>query len=614
MTARLAWHDDGWNGSVCSHPERNTYCVGCKSYPGDVIAETRILSVERKFAGVGGKALLGKYTPPCSYSYNAFGLDEAPAASEPPSFFYDGAKRREWTLEPATVSAWPYDAMYDDNVRAKGYLDNDQRRANAIEFFKAIESGPDSRSLIFYYTNYSNPFSEEDAPKYVLVGVSRVLRVGEELRYEDVSPQIGERYAGGMVWARDVRAAYPTEGLRLPYHLYRDNPDLLRKIALFPEDPQLCKMGSRRLSDDNAIGLLEQFLAKVRELRELDDKSENWLAREEWLSSQIATLWRHRGIYPGLLRSLEIAGAKRLIPAVKEICATQGEQKAKELAYAALKTGVENDVSKALTASERQLLKRGWGLKEDDEQQLLEHVLPRFELTSRTMKNLLSEDSSEFGIVAPLAEISENPYLIAEQYRGEDADDIIPWSVIDRGVLPAPDLGGDPLADVTPDDARRFRGLCVDHLRREPNHTFRFTDELLGEISQRIAGLPDWKQATFKDRFFEVDADFLDGALEVTKEEGRRIAYLKSVWEDERQIESTIASLLARPALELRRPVTEADWKSWVYKSTSVLARAASEEYAKATDEQMTVCHTLLPTPFAVVTGAAGTGKTTYLA
>ena len=32
LTARLAWHTDGWNGSVCRFPERNTYCVGYKSF------------------------------------------------------------------------------------------------------------------------------------------------------------------------------------------------------------------------------------------------------------------------------------------------------------------------------------------------------------------------------------------------------------------------------------------------------------------------------------------------------------------------------------------------------------------------------------------------------
>ena len=86
ITARLAWHNDGWNGAVCKAPEENTYCVGWKSFPGDVIARERDLAAEKRHAGCLANTLKG-YVPPCSYSYNAFGLENAPAASNPPDFF-----------------------------------------------------------------------------------------------------------------------------------------------------------------------------------------------------------------------------------------------------------------------------------------------------------------------------------------------------------------------------------------------------------------------------------------------------------------------------------------------------------------------------------------------
>src|ERR1035441_6039993 len=38
-------------------------------------------------------------------------------------------------------------------------------------------------------------------------------------------------FAGGMVWARNITSHYPAEGLRLPYHLYLDDPERLREIA-----------------------------------------------------------------------------------------------------------------------------------------------------------------------------------------------------------------------------------------------------------------------------------------------------------------------------------------------------------------------------------------------
>ena len=120
-----------------SRRRRTPICVGCRSFPGDVIARERDLEVEMRLAGRSGAELEG-YVPPCSYSSNAFGRAEAPSASNPPDFFFDGARRHEWTLPPATVSVWPYEAMYAEEVKAEGYLDNSKRRALTLEFFSPL--------------------------------------------------------------------------------------------------------------------------------------------------------------------------------------------------------------------------------------------------------------------------------------------------------------------------------------------------------------------------------------------------------------------------------------------------------------------------------------------
>ncbi|MDI2073063.1 ATP-dependent RecD-like DNA helicase [Bradyrhizobium sp. Mp27] len=611
ITARLAWHDDGWNGSICRQPEKNTYCVGCKSFPGDVIARGRNLDRELKLAGRTPDAFEG-YVPPCCYSYNAFGLKAAPAASDPPDFFYGGASRHEWELPPATVSVWPYEAMYAEEVKAKGFLDNDHRRALTLEFFKPIQEDC-RKNLIFYYANYSNPLSDEETPRYALIGVSRISKIGGELNYENVSEKTAQKYAGGMIWARDISSAYPDEGLRLPYHRYRNDPERLAQIALFPENPFLCKFGSKHVSDDEAIGLLEQFLDKVRFLKELGDDSENWTVRETWLLKVIAELWTHRGLYPGLLTALDVAGAHSLIEGVKSICARGEHQKAHKAAFEVLDTGRDNVLTKALGPEAIKKIARNWKLRDEGSRTLLRDVLPRLALDAETMEAIASKDRSVCGLPVSAEEISANPYVIAEMYCGVDASDRIPWSAIDRGVLPSPDLGGKPLADIDCNDERRFRALCVEHLRREPKHTFRFARELLIEIAERMDRLPAWKQAEFTERYFEVDADFLSTALTLRPLEPGLAIYLKSVFEDERLVEATLRDLVSRPDIDLRRPITDSDWSSWVYKPDSLLALKASSEYREATAEQAEVCSRLFRRPMSVVTGPAGTGKTTVI-
>ena len=104
-------------------------------------------------------------------------------------------------MAPGTVCVWPYEAMYDEEVSQRGNIDNDVRHRLSEEFFKPIsDERSGSNSLIFYYSNFSNPASTEEAPRYVLVGVSRIRQVGNALFYRGVSERIQKQYAGGLIW------------------------------------------------------------------------------------------------------------------------------------------------------------------------------------------------------------------------------------------------------------------------------------------------------------------------------------------------------------------------------------------------------------------------------
>lgn len=169
ISARLVWHDDGWNGCICRNPAANTFCVGDYSYPGQHITENRALDWEEQCAGKPCGSL--DRIPPCCYSINAFGAEEVQAEAKPPSWFKDGTLTRRWPVLPATVCVWPYEEMYTDDVRVGNRFDYDRRLERARAYFDSIK--PD-RSLVFYYANYSNPFSEDEMKRYVLVGLSRV--------------------------------------------------------------------------------------------------------------------------------------------------------------------------------------------------------------------------------------------------------------------------------------------------------------------------------------------------------------------------------------------------------------------------------------------------------
>jgi exodeoxyribonuclease V alpha subunit len=237
LSARLAWHMDGWNGRICQKPGSNTYCVGPHSYPGDTIKDSRDLAWEQS-KGVAGECCSKlDRIPPCIYSINAFGAEPLTAAAEAPDFFPTGT-RTTWHLPPATVCVWPYEAMYDEASKVDGYVNNEKRLESAKAFFAEITP---HESLVFHYANYSNPLSTDEAKRYVVVGLSRVKALGNIEFYEGTDDETKKKYAGGFIWTRNVETLYPDQGLRIPYHRYLNEPDVLEKIALIPDNARCFK-------------------------------------------------------------------------------------------------------------------------------------------------------------------------------------------------------------------------------------------------------------------------------------------------------------------------------------------------------------------------------------
>ena len=608
ISARVAWHMDGWNGHVCQRPASNTYCVGSASYPGELIAEHRNLTWEHSNSGRCCSEL--STMPPCMYSINAFGTRELRASSDPPGWWGSGVRKREWTLPPATVCLWPYEEMYEaEGVRKQGGgFDYDRRLALAKEYWSQVE--PD-RSLIFYYANYSNPFSEDEAKHYVIVGMSRVKTVGDIMYYENCSPETRQRYGGGFVWQIPVTSHYPDEGFRLPYHLYRDQTERLRSFLCIPENPRNFKYITRQFSDDEALVLIEQLVARVAALRDQADRSEDWSIRLNWLQSLIAELWLGRGLYPGMTKVLDVLGFKEAISPFKRQVELGYEKAAYEAVFAFLDGSSKTIAWLPLTPDVTGRVVRQWKLRSAEERQLLRNFFPRFDLQVDQIKRILSSDRDKNCVDASLGELAQNPYIVCEQFVGDGRDDAISFSKIDHGVHPSPDLGGDPLGEL--DDWRRFRALCVTHLRRQDRHTFVPATTVIEDVNHRLSQLPAWKSYQFTEQYLQVDIEQIEQALAIREGDGKRYLYLKRIFDDERLVKRVFRDLANRPDITFRSPVTLEHWKRYLHDNTSILAQKATKQYNSAIESQSRHCEQIFVRPICVVSGEAGTGKTTII-
>jgi len=596
ITVRLPWHMNGWNGTVCEDPKGNTYCSGRHSYPGDAISHSKNVEYEIKCAGEHSSKL--DIPPPCALSCNAFGSESIRCLHNPPEWF-NGAQGVWADVPPYTVNIWPYEQMYTDEViatAAKGRSYNhDTRRKLSKEYFDKLTP---NETVLVYYSNYSNPFSDEEKQRYIVVGIARLNEpVGKEQFFENVSDENKRDYANGLVWQRSLTSAYPEQGMRIPYDLYYENQKILDNIIIEPDNPRAFKYATREISDDDLITLVERFIGVADYLTEINDTSQNWDLRKQWLTELLSDLWKNRGAYPGFPQVLNYLDRAELAKRYLAETRTNGSVSA----YEAIKAELLGDPK----------MKRTIALKGKDKECLLLDIIPRFNLTKEQIAALIDKGGADNGIVVSAKEIAENPYLLCEQYIGNNQDDVISFYQIDNGALPSPEYGVEKMSDA--DSAERFRALCVDALRWDNTHTFTPSERILDLVNHRVSKMRDWRQNAFADVYFEVDRETLAKAITFRTDEksDRLYLYLNEVYEDERLVESTLKNLATRADILLKQPVTADKFKDTLFEGASPLVRIP--EYSEAIQKQAEVCAEVFRKGLCVISGAAGTGKTSLV-
>jgi hypothetical protein len=184
LSVRLPWHDSGWNGCICKHPKRNTFCGGLYSVNAETIRQNKDDDWEEANAGKPISEL--DHLPPCAQHVNTFG-DQTFVFQHIPRDFLKADGHYSEEFGPACFGTWPYDNMYDPQA---GRREADEAEKLVKETFKQLDK---EQSLIFFYLNYSNPILPE-VNKYIMVGVSRFLDKGELMRWSGMPKDRVEKY------------------------------------------------------------------------------------------------------------------------------------------------------------------------------------------------------------------------------------------------------------------------------------------------------------------------------------------------------------------------------------------------------------------------------------
>lgn len=599
ISIRLPWHDRGWDGCVCNNPSKNSYCKGFHSVNAEKIRRDKDDKKEENIKGKPFEASWNYY-PPCTETINVFGPTSIKHTHEPKSFIKNTSPKIVDML-PNSSGTWPFEDMWDGSGERR---EADERKEYVEEFFDELKEAG-SAGLVFYYCNYDNPVSGDDK-KYLLAGIARVKKIHPFTMWDDIPKDQIEKY-GGYIWSRQVEND-PNERMRLPYQEYLAKGKDVRSIAVFAEGDlsRSFKYVAHHVSDDDAISLIDKTIAAVKTIIKQNflnkPEIEQWEKQLLWLQAIRKECWISRGLYPGLSSVLKFLGMENPEEFIRIRLKDHPIESIKDYFFDRIE-GYEK-----MALNEKDLLdhpkKRFEAMMNSDNAneeikgKLCRDKLPFFDLDEEQVKNILGDKRGMYSIHSALETIYDNPYIIAEEYTGSDVTDFVNFEKIDHGMVPSEDLG--KVERIGLDDPRRLRCLMHSILKAAAaeGHTFLEWIPLTESVNQ-------WHEQNDKSGLFNFDLttwnqhkDVFATKVVEDRADGIHSIYLKRLHDAERRIRTDFIGLIKDPGIKSG----DINWKSIIETNKT-----------KPTIEQINALEKLYTSRLSVLTGTAGTGKTTVI-
>lgn len=615
LSSRLAWHDIGWNGNICQFPHLNGSCI-----INETIREQRNDQLERDNAGLHIRELR-EWKPPCSHdilAYSSMGV----------TFRHADPLNREF-LGPITEEIPPYTTLpapyrwlreetfrdiceaeglairtSDDLEKDRGWVYEPDRQVALLEHFWGRVKEGVGKSLVFYYVK-ENPVDED--VNRLIVGVGRLKDVGPQL-YFDGTDKPGQQYP---IWTRSITQDYPNQGFRLPYQEYLQLGEDAHSFACYVPKEAILQFSfvGEHITDDQAVGILERLLQSVDTVNQEGKVAGPWKHHLEWLNDCLADVWTERGPYPGIGSVLQYLGFAQGT-AFHRIELGDFVKKGKDpWAYVrAILDGKQALPQKYRAAfSNAQLRWRALGRK-PIRQELID-TLVRFELTTEQIRRICdSDERAKSGILASEEAIIGNPYIICESDLGTATSDPVSLDSIDRGMLPQGNfalfLPKEKI--ILQDDTRRVRAVANAVLNDAAaiGDTLLSLSELLTKVRERF---PDRRGCKPDREIFEAEAEFHEDRLWLSLDQTPKLAASKRL----RDFEESITQLIQRRVKRVNNPPNPPiDWNTAL---TGEFGIPRTEREKAALLEKASALETLYTQRISVLTGSAGTGKTSAL-
>ena len=652
VTVRVPWHDGGWTGSVCAQPLDNTSCLILPR-----ISEGRRDEVEVRYAGKRFDLLTSDALPPCvsekasfmapfplvrtkthpyaeiypeTHGHFAPTRFEQPPYSAPCVPFrwmlrenVEGNTNGEIGLAERLQLGWQPDREPDIRNRSGKPIETDwiQERDNQLAlldtFFGALRP---QESLCFFYAKRT-PLSEQS--RRVIVGVGRVLRVGEATEY--ANSENGSLRC--VLWERNVvhsvRPDY-ADGFLFPYQealalalAAQDGIDPEEFVAFAPDEHfDAYSYGADHLTHDGAVASLVACAAALHRIRERIDGP--WDQVLDWIDTQLNRLWKARGAFPGLGSALSAFGyewgfqhGNLLAYEIDIMREHQSEADLWELLDVVMATPsrLDSPIARLLAPS----LRMGWKRLSPDRRALLQ-LLSRCTVSEAQARRIYDTTArKDAGIEATDAELIANPYLLFE--RDRRSPEAVTFGTVDRGLFPDDVIreqfpAPEPSRVDDPADGRRVRALAVDLLEKAAGegNTLLPRSWLIRRARERVLQPP----CPLGENVLDATEASFAPVIERTNTGAGEPAY---------QIDRLVKcrTIIHREVLgrrKGRRHAANHDWRKLVDRDLDEILPKDVDEPAReerARDEKAAALEELFRSRLSVLVGPAGTGKTTLL-
>lgn len=649
ISVRVPWHDNLWNGTVCLNPARNTSCLKLKN-----IADAKNEAAELPIAGQSLKVLDQSDFPPCATERGAFMADFAfsrlhshpyskqnkpshqhfiPTPVHYPAFSA-GALPFRWMMKGFVYgddkskrglqADFPLESITEErepNVEELGFesswFQDQQNQRDLLEcFWNHVRQ---EESLVFFYAKQI-PLVE-DTGRRVIVGVGRVKSIGDLIEYSYSGSPKGKLRS--LIWERmighSIRDTFD-DGFLLPYHQALEasedgrNFDPAEVVAFAPENRFVeFSYATEHVGHDAAISALISCRAALLRSAELFDVSIK--KQELWIDREVGRLWKKRGAFPGLGSVLSATGLGMghfIANALQDKVGDEGNPwLILDSALSEPKKYLPNDLADHVDST----IAKSWKKQKPARRNFLE-LLSRFDISLEQATILaVPEERNEFGIELSDDDYVANPYLFFESTRLTTTP--LTVGTVDRGVFPTKFIRErfplpEPTTIKTPVDERRLRALAIQQLESAAANgdTLQSRETIIANLRRR--------DKENKDEPTDVTADLLavaeetfSGEISIEEMADHSPAYqLKRLNTVSAKIRTTVTKRIKGKRHELT-----VDWPKVLNSKLGDLP--VNEEELKlenlARREKAAAISELVASPFSVLIGPAGTGKTTLL-